>query len=76
MKYFTLLGGILGFTLTFVTSLSGGADAGLALRDAMFGCLVGAALFRGFRRVMVHHARQVLEAKARATETTATAQNA
>jgi hypothetical protein len=76
MKYFTLLGGILGFALTFPTSLFAGADAGIALRDSMFGCFVGAALFRGFRAVMVHHVRQVLAEKARVARQTEPTQTA
>lgn len=65
MKYFILLGGFAGFALTLASSLLAGTDSSIALRDAMFGCLIGAALLRGFRTVMMHQARLVLAEKAR-----------
>ena len=74
MKYFTLLGGIAGFALTFPTSLAAGADAGTAVRDAMFGCLIGGGLLRSFRYVMLQHIRQVITEKARTRDTAGAAE--
>jgi hypothetical protein len=69
MKFYTLFGGLTGFVLSFPTSLSAGADAGAALLDATVGCLIGAALFRGFRWVMLHQVKQLALEKARARQT-------
>ena len=65
MKYFTLLGGFLGWSLTFLSSLCAGAETALALRDAMIGCLVGAALLRGFRHTILCHVRSLALSKNR-----------
>lgn len=69
MKFYTLFGGLTGFVLSFPTSLSAGADAATALLDATVGCLIVAALFRGFRWVMLHQVKQLAAEKARARQT-------
>lgn len=53
MKFIFLSGGFIGFALAAVAGLSAGRDAGLVLRDAAIGCLVGALLFRWFWSVVV-----------------------
>jgi hypothetical protein len=53
MKFIFLIGGFIGFALTATTGLSAGREAGLVLRDAALGCLVGALLFRWFWSVVV-----------------------
>ena len=46
MKYYLLLGGFMGFTLVFCASFYAGNHPPVALRDASFGCVIGALLFR------------------------------
>ncbi len=52
MKFFLLLGGALGFFITFAASLHAANSPGYALRDAAFGCFIGAILFRILRSVV------------------------
>lgn len=46
MKFFLLLGGTLGFFITFVASLHSANSPSFALRDGAVGCFIGAILFR------------------------------
>lgn len=59
MKFFLLLGGFLGFVLTFAASWNADNAPAQALCDAAIGCLAGALLFRGLHFVLMttvrHH---------------------
>ena len=65
MQYFTLIGGFVGFLLTFGVSLFAGKDLALSVFNATIGCVVVGLLFRGFRAAAEHCARQVVAEKAR-----------
>jgi hypothetical protein len=66
MKFIFLAGGFAGFALTAGAGLSAGRDLSLVLRDAAFGCLAGALLFRWFWTVLVRTLRETVELKVRA----------
>jgi divalent metal cation (Fe/Co/Zn/Cd) transporter len=71
MKFVFLTGGFIGFALSAIAGLSAGREAGLVLRDAAIGCLVGALLFRWFWSVVVKSLADTLErrrAEAKAAE--------
>lgn len=53
MKTVFLSGGFVGFVLAALAGASAGRPADLVLRDAAFGCLAGALLFRWFWSVLV-----------------------
>jgi hypothetical protein len=65
MQYFTLIGGFVGFLLTFGVSLFAGKDIAHSVFNATIGCVVMGLLFRGFRAAAEHCARQVVAEKAR-----------
>ena len=87
MQFFTLIGGFVGFLLTFVVSLLAGKDLAESVFNATIGCVVGALLFRGLHAAIEHCAKQVVAEKTRirdeqlaaeqaASEATATAEAA
>lgn len=63
MKRFFLIGGFIGFTLTFGSSLAASGNLNLALRDGMFGCLVVAFGFRFIYRQLELGALHVLQSE-------------
>jgi hypothetical protein len=65
MQYFTLIGGFVGFLLTFGVSLLSGKDLAQSLFNATIGCVVMGLLFRGFHAAIGHCAKQVVAEKAR-----------
>jgi hypothetical protein len=65
MQYFTLIGGFVGFLLTFGVSLFAGKDLAESVFNATIGCIVMGMLFRGFRAAAEHCARQVVAEKTR-----------
>ena len=72
MKFVFLTGGFLGFALAGFVGLSAGRDAGLVLRDAAIGCLVGALLFRWFWSVLVKALADTVEGRRQETASTET----
>lgn len=64
MKRYFLIGGFIGFTLTFASSLANGGNLNWALRDAMFGCLLVAFGFRFIYRQLELGALHILQAEA------------
>lgn len=65
MQFFTLIGGFLGFTLVLVVSLIAAKPLEEAVFNATLGCVLTAFLFRGFRMLLEHCARQVVAEKTR-----------
>jgi hypothetical protein len=65
MQYFTLIGGFVGFLLTFGVSLFSGKDLAASIFNATIGCVVMGLLFRGFHAALEHCAKQVVAEKAR-----------
>jgi hypothetical protein len=65
MQYFTLIGGFVGFLLTFAVSLVAGKDLAESVFNATIGCVIMGFLFRGFRAAAEHCAKQVVAEKAR-----------
>lgn len=65
MQYFTLIGGFLGFLLTFVVSIFAGKDLAESVFNATIGCIVTAFLFRGLRFSIEYCARQIVAQKTR-----------
>lgn len=53
MKFFFLLGGFLGFSLSFSSGLHAGNDFGVILQNASICCVIGAFLMKGLRVVML-----------------------
>jgi hypothetical protein len=51
MKFFLLIGGFLGFVLSFVASWNAGNAPASCVTAAAVGCLVGAILFRALHAV-------------------------
>lgn len=75
MRFVFFMGGFVGFTLAGLTGFSAGRAAALVLRDAAFGCLVGALLFRWFWSVVVKAVAETRERR-RQEAAHATASNA
>lgn len=65
MKYFMLVGGFTGFAVTFGAGLLAGNEIDGTLVNAGIGCLVGAALMRGFRYLYIQSLRAVVLERAR-----------
>jgi hypothetical protein len=65
MQYFTLIGGFVGFLLTFGVSLLSGKDLAQSVFNATIGCVVMGLLFRGFHAAIGHCAKQVVAEKTR-----------
>jgi hypothetical protein len=65
MQYFTLIGGFVGFLLTFAVSLFAGKDLAESVFNATIGCVLMGFLFRGFRAAAEHCAKQIVAEKAR-----------
>lgn len=60
MKYFMLLGGFLGFVLTFAAGVLADAELWVALVNSSLGCVVGAYLMKIFRKVVASSVREVV----------------
>ena len=73
MQFFTLIGGFLGFTLVLVVSLIAAKPLEEAVFNATLGCVLTAFLFRGFRMLLEHCARQVVAEKNRLRDEQASA---
>ncbi|MFM8364434.1 MAG: hypothetical protein ACKOAS_04710 [Verrucomicrobiota bacterium] len=65
MQYFTLIGGFVGFLLTFAVSLFAGKDLAESVFNATIGCIIVGLLFRGFRAAAEHCAKQIVAEKTR-----------
>lgn len=65
MQYFTLIGGFVGFLLTFGVSLFSEKDLAGSVFNATIGCIVVGLLFRGLHAAIQHCAKQVVAEKAR-----------
>lgn len=76
MQYFTLIGGFVGFLLTFGVSLFSGKDIAESVFNATIGCVVMGLLFRGLHAAIEHCAKQVVAEKARLRDEQLAAQNA
>jgi hypothetical protein len=72
MRSIFLTGGFVGFFVCALTGVLAGRASDLVLRDAAFGCLVGAFLFRWLWSVFVRVLSQAVQAK-RAAEAAAEA---
>ncbi len=70
MKFVFLAGGFAGFVLAGVAGLSADRAFDLVLRDAAFGCLAGALLFRWFWSVLVKAMTDTLIARRAAASAT------
>lgn len=74
MKFFLLLGGFVGFVLSYTASWNAGNAAALVLRDGVIGCLAGALLFRGLHVMLMltlrsHVTQRLARERALAAET-------
>jgi high-affinity K+ transport system ATPase subunit B len=82
MQYFTLIGGFVGFLLTFVVSFLAGKDLADSVFNATIGCVLVAFLFRAFRYAAENCAKQIVAQKKRqrdeelAAQQTASAESA
>lgn len=76
MQYFTLIGGFLGFVLTFVVSLLSQKDLSTSVFNATIGCVVTGFLFRGFRFIAEYCAKQVVAERTRLRDQAASAEAA
>ena len=76
MKFVFLAGGFAGFLLTLLTGFLAGRAPDLVLRDAAFGCLAGALLFRWFWSVFVKALTEAVAVKRAAAEAAAAAAEA
>lgn len=76
MKFVFLSGGFVGFTLAALAGLGAGRQPAYVLRDAAFGCLAGAFLFRWFWSVLVRALTETLERRRREAEEKAKADEA
>ena len=76
MKFVFLAGGFAGFLLTLLTGFLAGRAPDLVLRDAAFGCLAGALLFRWFWSVFVKALTEAVAIKRAATAAAAAAAEA
>jgi len=76
MKFVFLAGGFAGFLLTLLTGFLAGRAPDLVLRDAAFGCLAGALLFRWFWSVFVKALTEAVALKRAAAEAAAAAAEA
>ena len=65
MKYFMLLGGFIGFMIVMVAGVMGGSELWMVVFHASIGCVVGAFLFRIFRKVVARSVREVAMQKSR-----------
>jgi len=65
MKYFMLLGGFFGFSLTLAMGVVAGGELGMVVFQSSVGCIVGAILFRMFRKVVASSVREVATQKVR-----------
>jgi hypothetical protein len=76
MKFIFLAGGFAGFFLTMLTGYIAGRAPDLVLRDAAFGSLAGALLFRWFWSVFVKALTEAVAIKRAATAAAAAAAEA
>jgi hypothetical protein len=77
MKFFLLLGGFLGFVLSYTASWNAGNSPAQVLRDGVIGCLTGATLFRGLHvMLMITLRSHVTQRIARERALVATAETA
>ena len=65
MKYFMLLGGFLGFTISMGAGIFAGSELWMVVFNASLGCVVGALLFRIFRKVVAGSVREVAMQRSR-----------
>ncbi len=54
MSSFFLVGGLIGFCMTFFVVFLSNGQIDFALRDGMIGCLVMAFLFKNLQRAFTH----------------------
>jgi hypothetical protein len=78
MKFFTALGGFLGFTLVMGIGLAIGRRSAMLLLEASFACVVGGMLFRWWHRLLIQgvqtslHEKRVAAQAAKAAQTPVT----
>ncbi len=60
MNGFFLVGGFLGFAVTFLGNVASGRDINGALRDGMIGCLIMAYVFNFLGRQIEHGLLEIL----------------
>ena len=65
MKYFMLLGGFSGFLIVMAAGVLGGGELWMVVLQSSAGCVVGAVLFRVFRKVVAGSVREVAMQKSR-----------
>ncbi len=53
MKFFFLLGGFIGFCLTFSSGIITGNEFGVVMQNSAIGCIIGAFLMKGLRIIMM-----------------------
>lgn len=63
MKFFTALGGFLGFALVMGVGLAAGRLAASLLFEASVACVIGAMLFRWWHRLLLQGVQSSLEEK-------------
>ena len=74
MQYFTLIGGFIGFILTFAVSLFAGKNLSDSVFTGTIGCVLIALLFRGFHLVIERCAAQIIAEKTRQRDLARTAE--
>jgi flagellar motor component MotA len=65
MKYFMLLGGFVGFLIVMTAGVMRGGELWTVVLHSSVGCVVGAVLFRVFRKVVASSVREVAMQKSR-----------
>jgi uncharacterized membrane protein len=65
MKYFMLLGGFVGFLIVMAAGVMAGGELWMVVLHSSAGCVVGAVLFRVFRKVVAGSVREVAMQKSR-----------
>lgn len=63
MKFFTALGGFLGFALVMAIGLANGRRSAMLLLEASLACMLGAMLFRWWHRMLLQGVKDSLEEK-------------
>lgn len=53
MKFFTAIGGFLGFALVMGVGLAAGRQSAMLLLEASVACVIGATLFRWLHRMLL-----------------------
>jgi cell division protein FtsL len=74
MKFFTALGGFLGFALVMAIGLAIGRRSAMLLLEASLACVIGSMLFRWWHRMLIQGVQASLQEKRLAAQALKNAQ--